>query len=71
MRPNTFIGYPVAISNKAVLFQDHFWHGPEWLPFSQIEFNTAPDTNEASVDVAGWLCKKRGLQEFTEVKNDG
>ena len=25
-----FVGYPVAMSNRAVLFQDHFWHGPEY-----------------------------------------
>lgn len=65
-----FIGFIVAYSGKAILFQDHFWWSPRWLPRSQLLFvDPATDTDENVIQVKDWLCNKNGLDEFTEVKD--
>lgn len=67
---NTFIGYAVANTPKAILFQDHFWHTPSWMPKSQIEVFREDDTEELIVKATPWICKQKRLDEFTEYSEE-
>ena len=67
---NTFEGYIHMATARAVLFQSHFWGAPLWLPMSQIEINHDYDGMEKVVKVAGWLCRKKQLLEFTPYTED-
>lgn len=64
----TFEGHILFSSYKAVLFQGNYWHGSMWLPRSQIEI--IPDGESCVVKVKPWLCKKNGINEFTEYDAD-
>ena len=67
---NEFCGILMGYSFKAILFQDHFWHVPVWLPRSQLNpLTPLLDSQEARIEVKSWLCDKNGLFEFLEVKN--
>ena len=64
-------GYVVTQTTKAVLFWDHFWHGPLWLPKSQMhEWCGNPDSPyvEVQVVITDWIANKQEppLYEFTE-----
>ena len=61
-----FIGEVDAVSPKAMLFQGQFWHGPEWLPFSQITSTPLPGTSEVLVEVSEWMSRTKGIREFQE-----
>lgn len=61
-----FIGVIVGGTDNAFLFQDWFWHGPEWLPRSQSELRRDPETMEAIVNVTDWIAGKKNLKEFAE-----
>ena len=67
---NEFIGYLYGYSVKAILFQDHFWYAPVWLPRSQMK-NLTPikEGEEICIAVKEWLCDKNDIPEFTEVDN--
>lgn len=61
-----FIGVIKGSTDNAVLFQDWFWHGAEWLPRSQSELRRDPETMEAVVHVTDWIAGKKNLKEFAE-----
>lgn len=61
---NTFEGYVIAESPKAIRFWGHYWWAPIWLPKSQIIMYE--DGKSHIVKVKPWLCDKRGLREFHE-----
>ena len=61
-----FVGYVATATAKAFMFQDHFWHSAEWVPFSQADLSYDVDSGETTVVVAAWLCKKNGFEEFKE-----
>lgn len=45
---------------KAVLFRNHGWNDPQWIPISQIRDSkqTDIDSNEWQMTVAAWLADK-------------
>ncbi len=64
-----FLGYIHHDTAKAILFQDHFWHAPEWLPKSHVIVKRDYDTIEVSVVTMAWITRQTGLREFMERKN--
>lgn len=66
-----FIGYIEVETTKAILFWDHFWHRPDWMPKSQITMQRDEMSTEVVVDASPWICKQKGVREFEEVKDDG
>lgn len=62
----TFIGWVEAVTNKAILFQGHFWHASEWLPFSQVTCEPLPGTDETVVAVSEWMARTKGISEWKE-----
>ena len=61
-----FIGYVIGYTNRAVLFQDHYWHKPDWMPRSQIQLYFDPDSIEATVYATPWICKQKEISESQE-----
>jgi len=62
----TFEGITLVQTGRAILFQSHYWEGALWFPTSQIEMNTTFDEPlETVIKVKAWLCRKRGVHEFT------
>lgn len=61
-----FIGYILATTDRALLFQDHFWHEPGWLPKSQVTVIRDDETMETKLVASPWICKAKNLQEFEE-----
>jgi len=61
-----FIGYVLADTNRAILFQDHFWHLPDWMPKSQVDIIRYHDTLEVQITASAWIVGKKGMREFTE-----
>lgn len=61
---NEFIGYLYGWSTRAVLFCDHFWSEPKWLPRSQLKA-MAPmqESDEVHIRVMDWICRKNDLKE--------
>lgn len=59
-----FLGGVVFRTAKAVLFQDHFWEGPEWMPLSQIQLVQDAGVAEYSVKASQWICTAKGIREF-------
>lgn len=67
----TFEGITLVQTGRAVLFQSHYWEGPLWFPTSQIEMRTTYDEPlETVIKVKAWLCKKRGIHEFTSYSEE-
>lgn len=64
-----FIGFIEVETDRALLFQDHFWHEPDWMPKSQVEIMREYDTHEVKLIATAWICEKKELKEFNEVKN--
>lgn len=64
-----FIGYIRAHTDRAFLFQDHFWHHPDWMPKSQIEAAFDPDSTEVVIEASNWICSKKNIKEFEERKD--
>lgn len=64
---NTFVGYVHAETTGGIMFQDHFWHEPDWFPKSQCE--RRDDIDESSMEVTlivqEWICEKNGYGEIT------
>ncbi len=61
-----FIGFVQAETIKAVFFQDHYFHEPQWFPKSQI--NILPGEGmETQIIATTWICKQNDLKEFTEI----
>ena len=61
----TFIGYIEADTDRAILFQDHYWASHDWFPKSQVEIIRYVDTHEVQIVASAWICgKKEGLAEF-------
>ena len=60
----TFEGLVMQRTAKALLFWGWYWHGPLWLPLSQVHIDV--DGDGFVVKVKGWLANKNNLQEFTE-----
>lgn len=65
-----FIGFIEAETQRAYLFQDHFWHGPEWLPKSQAEVVEQEGSHEVVIFASSWISSRADLTEFAERKND-
>jgi len=59
-----FIGYILVSTDKAVLFHDHFWESPDWMPKSQITVASDPNTQETVIRASDWICGRKGLEEF-------
>jgi hypothetical protein len=66
----TFIGYVMAETQRAILFHDHFWKNPDWMPKSQIEMITDDQSCELVVVATPWICGKKDIHEFKERDND-
>lgn len=61
-----FVGYVEHETDKAILFQDHFWEGPEWFPTSQLQMQRDYTCSlEVIINVADWLCDKNDIKEAT------
>lgn len=67
---HSFVGTIKFQTGKAILFQDHFWEGPEWMPKSQI-LSTADPSNpqELHIQASQWICSAKGISEFTHINN--
>lgn len=63
---NQFIGYIHFETARAFLFQDHFWHSPDWMPKSQVTIRRTDETAEVSVEASNWISEQKGLKEFEE-----
>jgi hypothetical protein len=61
---NEFIGYIVAETQRAYLFQDHYWTNPDWMPKSQVETLRDDETHEVRLRASGWISEQKGIQEF-------
>lgn len=61
-----FIGFILGHTNKAVLFQDHYWHVPDWMPRSQIDLYYDPESIEATILASEWICGQKKMQEYQE-----
>jgi hypothetical protein len=61
-----FIGYVLHETGRAILFQDHYWTGPNWMPKSQTTLFTEPDTDEVRLHATEWICGKNNVVEFTQ-----
>jgi len=57
------IGYIVAESNRAVLFQDHYWDEPDWMPKTQAAIVRDPDTHEVQLSCSDWISRQKELKE--------
>ena len=58
----TFNGTIEAETAKAILFQDHYWDCPTWLPKSQCTI-TNHGNGEVTVVASDWICQQKGLRE--------
>lgn len=58
-----FEGYILHDTNRAVLFQSHYWEEPDFMPKSQIEIIRDPDTDEVVLIASSWISKQKGLKE--------
>jgi len=59
-----FIGYLEDETDKAYLFQDHYWSGSDWLPKSQVDIIRSDETFEVKLLASPWICSKKEIQEF-------
>lgn len=59
-----FIGYVEVETDKAYLFQDHFWQEPDWIPKAQVTMLRDYDTCEVQILASPWICDKKGIREF-------
>jgi hypothetical protein len=59
-----FIGYVEVETDRAYLFQDHYWDEPDWMPKTQVEVLRNYDTSEVQILATSWICSKKGLREF-------
>lgn len=59
-----FIGYLENETDKAYLFQDHWWASADWLPKSQADIIRSHDTFEVKILASSWICSKKNIQEF-------
>lgn len=60
-----FIGYVVAETDRALLFQDHYWTAPDWMPKSQVEQYRDPDAPmELQLEASAWICGQKNIKEF-------
>lgn len=66
---NSFLGYIVMTTNRAILFWGHFWHAPIWLPKSNATVRTNLDNDEVEVRATDWICGKNNMEEFRELDN--
>jgi hypothetical protein len=67
----TFEGVALIQTARAMLFQSHYWEAPLWFPMSQIETHVTYDEPlETVIKVKTWLCKKRGIHEFTNYSEE-
>tara|TARA_B100001179_G_C18528400_1_gene375959 strand:+ start:276 stop:509 length:234 start_codon:yes stop_codon:yes gene_type:complete len=67
----TFEGRIQMTGGAALLFEGHYWHGSVWFPLSQVRIEDDNlDTGTVVIHIADWLCKKRGLLEFTQYQSD-
>lgn len=57
------IGYIIAESPRAFLFQDHYWDEPDWMPKRQCETLRDPDTFEVQLKASDWIADQKGLEE--------
>lgn len=65
----TFIGYVWAETQRAFLFQDHFWHEADWMPKSQVTTIRHEETHEVVLVASTWICSQKGVKEFEERTN--
>lgn len=70
MSYSRFEGYILQQTQKAILFESHYWEGALWFPTSQIAVTHDFDSMEKVIDVKTWLCRKRGIYEFTHYDAD-
>lgn len=60
---HTFEGHITFSTGAAILFHGHYWEGPVWLPRSQITL--IEDHDSHVVMASDWICRVKGLEEFT------
>lgn len=58
-----FIGYLLAETNRALLFQDHFWESSTWMPKSQIDVFRDSSTFEVRIKASDWISRQKCLRE--------
>lgn len=61
-----FIGYIIGHTERAILFQDHFWHEPDWMPRSQVDLYFDSESIEVTMQASQWICKQKEISEFQE-----
>lgn len=67
---DTFRGYVVTFTDRAVLFWDHYWHKPEFFPKSQTTVEFDPNTDETVMKASNWICVQKNIREGQEVTDD-
>ena len=65
----TLIGYVQATTPKSILFIDHYWHAPEWLPLSQLDMIPGEESSEVHVHLSAFIVRVKEIREFEERKN--
>lgn len=59
-----FIGFVETETDRAILFQDHFWGRSDWFPKSQIDVLREDDTHEVRILASAWICNAKQINEF-------
>lgn len=65
----TYEGRILAVVGRTFLFQSHYWHGPIFLPISQV--TVEPDGEmDCVIHLKDWLARKNDIPEFTELTQE-
>lgn len=65
-----FEGFVIAETDRALLFQSHYWLNADWLPRSQITILREIDTHEIRVLASNWICLQKNIEEFKMRNNE-
>lgn len=63
-----FIGYILDDTPRAIIFQDHHWHAPQFMPKSQCTLIMSDDSTEVQLIASDWITKQKELVEFVEIE---
>lgn len=67
---STFEGNILRRTQRGVLFIGNYWEAPLWFPISQMAIDQDIDSLESVVKIKSWLCRKRGINEFTHYSEE-